>query len=95
MLIQYQINQFIICINELAILLLVVYLMILIGKLIILTLVATDPKLQSAMYIFLSNLALTDTVISTSVLAEMIAVCLWNDITISQRVSSSCIWLFW
>ncbi|XP_045070843.1 olfactory receptor 8J2-like [Coregonus clupeaformis] len=41
--------------------LLVVYLMILIGKLTILTLVATDPKLQSAMYIFLSNLALIDT----------------------------------
>ncbi|CAB1348177.1 unnamed protein product [Coregonus sp. 'balchen'] len=40
--------------------LLVFYLMILIGKLIILTLVATDPKLQSAMYIFLSNLALID-----------------------------------
>lgn len=74
---------------ELAIFLLVVYLMILIGKLIILTLVATDPNLQSAMYIFIINLALTDTVISTSAFAKMIAVCLWNDIAISQCVSSS------
>uniref|UniRef100_A0A8C8CJC7 G-protein coupled receptors family 1 profile domain-containing protein n=1 Tax=Oncorhynchus tshawytscha TaxID=74940 RepID=A0A8C8CJC7_ONCTS len=67
----------------LAIFLLVVYLMILIGKLIILTLVATDPKLQSAMYMFLSHLSLVDIVISTSVLPKMIAVSLWNDVTIS------------
>uniref|UniRef100_A0A4W5MCY4 Olfactory receptor n=1 Tax=Hucho hucho TaxID=62062 RepID=A0A4W5MCY4_9TELE len=68
---------------ELAIFLLVVYLMILIGNLIILTLVATDPKLQSAMYIFLIHLSLIDIVISTSVLPKMIAVSLWNDVTIS------------
>nr|XP_023990567.1 olfactory receptor 2AT4-like [Salvelinus alpinus] len=68
---------------ELAIFLLVVYLMILIGNLTILTLVATDPKLQSAMYIFLSQLSLVDIVISTSVLPKMIAVSLWNDVTIS------------
>ncbi|XP_052374404.1 olfactory receptor 1C1-like [Oncorhynchus keta] len=68
---------------ELAIFLLVVYLMILIGKLIILTLVATDPKLQSAMYMFLSHLSLVDIVISTSVLPKMIAVSLWNNVTIS------------
>ncbi|XP_041734641.1 olfactory receptor 10A4-like, partial [Coregonus clupeaformis] len=68
---------------ELAIFLLVVYLMILIVNLIILTLVATEPKLQSPMYIFLSNLSLIDIVISTTVLPKMIAVCLWNDTTIS------------
>uniref|UniRef100_A0A8C7FJG8 G-protein coupled receptors family 1 profile domain-containing protein n=1 Tax=Oncorhynchus kisutch TaxID=8019 RepID=A0A8C7FJG8_ONCKI len=69
--------------SELAIFLLVVYLMILIGKLIILTLVATDPKLQSAMYMFLSHLSLVDIVVSTSVLAKMIAVSLWNDLLLS------------
>uniref|UniRef100_A0A673XVG0 G-protein coupled receptors family 1 profile domain-containing protein n=1 Tax=Salmo trutta TaxID=8032 RepID=A0A673XVG0_SALTR len=52
--------------SKLAIFLLVVYQMILIGNLIILTLVATDPKLQSAMYIFLSHLSLVDIVISTN-----------------------------
>lgn len=73
---------------ELAIFLLVVYLMILIGNLIILTLVATDPKLQSAMYIFLSHLSLVDIVISTSVLPKMISVSLWNDVTISYSECS-------
>ncbi|XP_034149312.1 putative olfactory receptor 10D4 [Esox lucius] len=67
----------------LAILLLVVYLMILIGNLIILTLVVTDPKLHTAMYIFLSNLSLIDIGITTNVLPKMISVCLWNDVTIS------------
>uniref|UniRef100_A0A3P8ZZH0 Olfactory receptor n=1 Tax=Esox lucius TaxID=8010 RepID=A0A3P8ZZH0_ESOLU len=67
----------------LAILLLVVYLMILIGNLIIFTLVVTDPKLHTAMYIFLSNLSLIDIGITTSVLPKMISVCLWNDVTIS------------
>uniref|UniRef100_A0AAY5KHJ2 Olfactory receptor n=1 Tax=Esox lucius TaxID=8010 RepID=A0AAY5KHJ2_ESOLU len=67
----------------LAILLLVVYPMILIGNLIIFTLVVTDPKLHTAMYIFLSNLSLIDIGITTSVLPKMISVCLWNDVTIS------------
>ncbi|XP_034149320.1 olfactory receptor 2AT4-like [Esox lucius] len=68
---------------ELAVLLLVVYLMVLIGNLIIFTLVVTDPKLHTAMYIFLSNLSLIDIGITTSVLPKMISVCLWNDVTIS------------
>ncbi|XP_024299403.1 olfactory receptor 10J1-like [Oncorhynchus tshawytscha] len=69
--------------TDLAIFLLVVYIMVLIGNAMIITLVLLDPKLHTPMYIFLCNLSLTDIVITTSVLPKMISVCLWNDVSIS------------
>ncbi|XP_045559362.1 olfactory receptor 6N2 [Salmo salar] len=69
--------------TDLAIFLLVVYIMVVIGNAMIITLVLLDSKLHTPMYIFLCNLSLIDIVITTSVLPKMISVCLWNDVSIS------------
>ncbi|XP_036393628.1 olfactory receptor 6N2-like [Megalops cyprinoides] len=69
--------------TELAVILLVLYLIVLGGNLVILTVVILDSRLHIPMYIFLSNLAFIDIVITTTVLPKMISVCLWNNITIS------------
>ncbi|XP_062329469.1 olfactory receptor 2K2-like [Osmerus eperlanus] len=68
---------------ELSFFILVVYIMILIGNLIIFTLVMTNYKLRTPMYIFLGNLSFIDIVIATSVHPKFITMVLQNDFTIT------------
>ncbi|XP_043928731.1 olfactory receptor 2AT4-like [Protopterus annectens] len=63
--------------------LLVIYLEILIGNTVILTVIVMDAKLHKPMYFFLGNLTVLDLTLTTTTIPKMLALVLFNDSTIS------------
>ncbi|XP_075434284.1 olfactory receptor 6X1-like [Ascaphus truei] len=59
-------------------LILVIYMVTLSGNVMIITLVSASPNLHSPMYFFLSNLSLSDIIITTSIVPNMLRV-IWKE----------------